>query len=371
MMKKYIVGGWVRDTLLGLKPNDRDFVIVGATASDVEYLLSIGYTQVGKDFPVFLSPEGEEYALARIERKVGLGYTGFEAETEGVSLKQDLSRRDLTINAIAYDPILEVYTDPFGGRKDLSDKILRHTSSAFSEDPLRVLRLARFYARLDGFIVHSSTKGLATVMVSNNELDQLSNDRIFMEFRKAFNGLNPCLFLAFLHSVGYLQKKLPEVNFLKIEQILDSIYEKATPAFVETFFWTKMLEGKNIPKNHRYEGLPLPVEIDSFINFMTQHGSNVKKLKKMKANEATDFLLSVNFKNKGGEDFLYKVTEYMILTGQLNQEDEDYILKLHDAFYSVEIPDVKKLVKEGKLKNEEIKSFVKNYHLEAVTKFLS
>ena len=157
-MKTYLVGGAVRDMLMGLEPKDRDYVVVGSSEAE---MMSLGYTKVGADFPVFLHPEtGDEYALARRERKTGKGYLGFVSEfTPDVTLEEDLSRRDLTINSIAIDTlflgednkpdgiIIPPVTDPFGGKDDLHNKILRHTSNAFEEDPVRVLRVARFCAR--------------------------------------------------------------------------------------------------------------------------------------------------------------------------------------------------------------------------------
>lgn len=192
-MKIYLVGGAVRDTLLGKEPSDRDYVVVG---SSPEEMLSLGYTQVGKDFPVFLHPETkEEYALARIERKVGVGYTGFDTDWKGVSLEQDLERRDLTINAMAKDLETGEIIDPFGGQKDLENGILRHVSPAFSEDPLRVFRVARFHAKY-GFTIASETYSLMLKLY--NELKTLPKERIWMEMEKALVTPNPSYFFYIL-----------------------------------------------------------------------------------------------------------------------------------------------------------------------------
>ena len=176
-MKTYLVGGAVRDTLLGKTVKDRDWVIVGATP---EQLLQLGYTAVGKDFPVFLHPQShEEYALARTERKIGSGYHGFSCDTgTHISLEQDLARRDLTINALAQDENGQII-DPYGGQADLTAKILRHVSPAFAEDPLRVLRVARFAARYadDGFSIAPETLDLMQQIVQQGELAHLSADR--------------------------------------------------------------------------------------------------------------------------------------------------------------------------------------------------
>src|SRR5690606_21146431 len=173
-MKTYLVGGAVRDELLGLPVSERDWVVVGARPED---LTSRGYTPVGKDFPVFLHPETkEEYALARTERKVGPGYHGFETRfSPDVTLEQDLERRDLTINAMARDPETGELIDPFGGQRDLEERWLRHVSPAFVEDPLRVLRVARFAARFAplGFRVAPETLALMRQIAAGGELDAL------------------------------------------------------------------------------------------------------------------------------------------------------------------------------------------------------
>lgn len=184
-MKTYLVGGAVRDTLLGLNPKDKDFVIVGATPEDVEDLVAQGFQRVGADFPVFLHPEtGDEYALARIERKVGTGYNGFEAFTSpDLTIEDDLRRRDLTINAMAMDLESGEIIDPFGGQEDLKNGVLRHVSEAFAEDPLRVLRVARFKARY-GFKLAKETYKLMYSLVESGELDHLTRERVWVEIEK-------------------------------------------------------------------------------------------------------------------------------------------------------------------------------------------
>ena len=176
MMKVYLVGGAVRDALLGLDVKDRDWVVVGAEAAD---LLAQGFRAVGQDFPVFLHPTThEEYALARTERKISKGYTGFQFYADkSVTLEQDLLRRDLTINAMAQDEHGNII-DPFGGQSDLQNKILRHVSAAFAEDPVRILRIARFAARY-GFTVAPETMQLMCDMVANGEVDALVAERVW------------------------------------------------------------------------------------------------------------------------------------------------------------------------------------------------
>ncbi len=210
-MQTYLVGGCVRDKLLGLPVKDRDWVVVGAGPDE---MLDLGFRPVGKDFPVFLHPETqEEYALARTERKAGRGYHGFTFYAEAdVTLEQDLARRDLTINAIAEDPDGHII-DPFNGQQDLQDRILRHVSPAFVEDPVRVLRIARFAARF-GFSIADETKALITKMIADGELDYLVPERVWQELYKALQSDQPSLFFTSLREVGALEILFPEVDRL-------------------------------------------------------------------------------------------------------------------------------------------------------------
>ncbi len=213
-MRIYLVGGAVRDRLLGLDVADRDFVVVGATPEEMR---AAGYRPVGKDFPVFLHPRTqEEYALARTERKTGRGYHGFAVDADpSVTLEQDLERRDLTINAMAIDERGEV-VDPFGGRRDLEQRLLRHVSPAFVEDPVRVLRVARFAARYAplGFRIADETRALMRRMVEDGEVDHLVAERVWAEMRKALAEPAPSAFLRALRDCGALRAILPEVDAL-------------------------------------------------------------------------------------------------------------------------------------------------------------
>ena len=211
-MENYLVGGAVRDALLGLEVKDRDWVVVGASP---EKLVALGYRQIGKDFPVFLHPDSsEEYALARTERKTSPGYSGFEFEySDAVTLEEDLLRRDLTINAIAQDAQGNII-DLFNGQQDLQDKILRHVSPAFSEDPVRVLRVARFAAKLDylGFKVADETRKLMQTMVDNGEVDALVKERVWAELDNALGERSPQVFFTVLRECGALKKLFPEID---------------------------------------------------------------------------------------------------------------------------------------------------------------
>ncbi|MDG2348227.1 MAG: multifunctional CCA tRNA nucleotidyl transferase/2'3'-cyclic phosphodiesterase/2'nucleotidase/phosphatase [Gammaproteobacteria bacterium] len=199
-MKIYKVGGAVRDELLGIEPKEIDWVVTGATPED---LLNAGYQQVGKDFPVFLHPvTKEEYALARIERKVDHGHRGFECFSEPtVTLEEDLKRRDLTINAIAKAED-GTMIDPYHGQKDIENKILRHVSSAFIEDPLRILRIARFAARLPSFKVAPETADLLKNMVSSGMLNELTPERVWKELKRALTEPAPENFFELLGACG-------------------------------------------------------------------------------------------------------------------------------------------------------------------------
>jgi len=210
-MQAYLVGGAVRDQLLGLTIKDRDWVVV---ASTIEQMIALGYQPVGKDFPVFLHPQThEEYALARTERKSAPGYKGFIIHADpDVTLEQDLSRRDLTINAIAQDQDGNLI-DPYHGQQDIKDKILRHVSPAFVEDPVRVLRIARFAARF-GFSIADETKVLIKQMIAAKELDHLVSERVWQELAKALASPQPSLFFTSLRETGALAIILPEVDQL-------------------------------------------------------------------------------------------------------------------------------------------------------------
>ena len=213
-MKTYLVGGAVRDRLLGLTPGDNDYVVVGGTP---EAMLSLGFKPVGRDFPVFLHPRtGEEHALARTERKSGRGHRGFVVDADpSVTLEQDLERRDFTINAIAQDEDGKLL-DPLGGTRDIEQRVLRHAGTAFVEDPLRVLRAARFMARfavLD-FSVAPETMALMRDMVDAGELAELVPERVWQELARALRSATPSAFLKTLRECGALAQVLPEVDAL-------------------------------------------------------------------------------------------------------------------------------------------------------------
>ena len=211
-MNTYLVGGAVRDALLGHPGADRDWVVVGSTP---EALVAQGFVPVGRDFPVFLHPDTrEEYALARTERKTARGYHGFAVHAApDVTLEQDLARRDLTINAIAQDAQGQ-RIDPYGGERDIQAKVLRHVTDAFREDPVRILRLARFAARFPDFTVAPETVTLMREMVENGEVDALVSERVWQELSRGLMATRPSRMLQVLRDCGALQRLLPEVDKL-------------------------------------------------------------------------------------------------------------------------------------------------------------
>ena len=251
-MQIYLVGGAVRDALLNRKVVERDYVVVGATP---EEMLSQGFTQVGKDFPVFLHPKTqEEYALARTERKSGKGYTGFVCDaSSSVTLEEDLLRRDLTVNAIAQDNLGNLI-DPYGGKKDLENRLLRHVSEAFSEDPLRVFRVARFatrYAYL-GFTIATETMALMQSMAQSGELSTLSAERVWQETKRSLLEKTPHVFFTVLHQAHGLNDW-----FTELERNVDSALET-----LKTAVDLEKVENESVVKDTGSE-TPLPESSDS------------------------------------------------------------------------------------------------------------
>ena len=212
-MRAWIVGGAVRDRLLGRPVNDRDWVVVGSTP---EAMAAAGYTPVGRDFPVFLHPQThEEHALARTERKSGRGYLGFTVlASPEVTLEEDLARRDLTINAIAEDPATGALVDPFNGQADLQQRVLRHVGPAFVDDPVRLLRLARLAARFADFSVAPETEALLAQMVASGEVDHLVPERVWQELARGLMEDRPDRMFDVLRQCGALRVLLPEVDRL-------------------------------------------------------------------------------------------------------------------------------------------------------------
>ena len=368
-MKKYLVGGYVRDRLMGLRAKDKDYVIVGASESDIKYLKSIGYKQVGIDFPVFLSPEGNEYALARTERKVGVGYNGFEVNTKGVTLEQDLYRRDITVNSIAYDPVLQIHIDPYGGKDDIKNKVLRHVSEHFKEDPLRVLRLARFATRYNDFTIHESTVTMCTEMVSTGELNHLVPDRVYVEFEKALSEEKPAKFLKTLANFGYYEKAFTKTLTRKVLELVDNISDNCTEAYKPYFIWSALLETEEVNKDSVLnEAIKMPVKYVKFSNYVKRFRDDIKTFRKKTPEEMGALLLEMNIRNNGGEEFLYKVLEYFILRREIDLELEDLIIKVYDRYTDTVLPDIEEMVKDGSLDKKDIRDFVQGLRITEIQK---
>ncbi len=251
-MQIFIVGGAVRDELLGRPSADRDYVVVGATP---EAMLAKGFRPVGKDFPVFLHPQShEEYALARTERKSGRGYHGFTFHAApDVTLEADLARRDLTINAMAKADDGSII-DPFAGQQDLQDKILRHVGPAFTEDPVRILRIARFAARFADFTIAPETAALMRQMVVDGEVDHLVAERVWQELAKGLMESRPSRMFEVLRECGALARLLPEVDALfGVPQRAD--YHPEIDAGIHTLMVIDQAARRGFPLTVRFAGL--------------------------------------------------------------------------------------------------------------------
>lgn len=263
----YLVGGAVRDQLLGLSSHDKDYVVVGASVPQME---ALGFVSVGKDFPVFLHPNTkQEYALARVERKIGKGYTGFSVDASAaVTLEEDLARRDLTINAMALDKSGKLI-DPFSGQDDLNNKVLRHTTEAFKEDPVRVLRIARFLARYGSdWTIHPATLELISEIKSAGELEHLVPERVWKETEKALGEKSPQLYFETLTGLGLF----PEIEAMQnIPQPAD--HHPEGDVFVHTMLVLKRAADLNFDLPTRFAALThdfgKPV---SFLKNQTLHG---------------------------------------------------------------------------------------------------
>lgn len=367
-MKKYIVGGFVRDRLLGIRPKDKDYVLVNANKKDIEYLKSIGFEQVGADFPVFIDKEGNEHALARTERKVGEGYNGFEVNTQGVTLAEDLYRRDLTINAIAYDPQFKAHVDPYNGKEDLKNKVLRHVSEHFAEDPVRVLRLARFRARYSDFEVHESTEKLVNLMVSRGDLAHLTKERVYVEFEKAFSEEVPVIFLKKLASWGAMDILLPGYN--PAFKMIEHISANCTPMYKEYYIWAELL-GTNTVLNNEFGQVKLPARFTKFHKYVQRYAEGIKGFRRSTPEEMVNILTEMNVKNNGGENYLYQVLEYFVLRKEIDLDLESLIIKVYDRFENTVIGDIEQMLKDGTIQPSEIRDFVKSKRVLEVKKIFS
>mgnify|MGYP003319950512 FL=1 len=303
-MKIYKVGGAVRDSLLGVKSADNDWVVIG---SSPEEMIAKGFKPIGKDFPVFLHPEtNEEYALARTEKKSGTGYHGFTFYFgEDVTLEDDLSRRDFTINAIAEDKEGNII-DPFNGQKDLDNKLFRHVSNAFYEDPLRAIRLARFhtYSHLKDFRIHDSTIKSVSDIVSNGEIAELSPERIWSETLKALKSPNPNIYFEKIISLD-----LKDPYFINLNTPLCDSHNNHEVRWSELQLNNNFELGDRLPLPNGYKNISDILKIMSVINV------NIKE------EDLISILIRSNFKKN--KDML----EELVTLPQL-KENKNFILRL-------------------------------------------
>lgn len=386
-MKVYLVGGAVRDKLLGIPVKEKDWVVVGSTPQEMR---DKGYKQVGKDFPVFINPKtGEEYALARTERKSGHGYTGFEFDTNpNVTLEEDLARRDLTINAIAQDED-GTLIDPFNGQEDIKNKKLRHVSDAFSEDPLRVLRVARFKANLKNFEITKETLQKIEKVIISNEMKYLTGERIWLELIKshdplrfffALKDISPETLLDIFPHATIKSNKQPSIDAYTGDIIHDEI-KYMTKEEVDRVFDRRMV-------NHPdYLDWPKYVQISYLLWQFVPPDS-----------KAMDVALeNISAPNECKE--LSKLLYFNLLVFELNEIEPDGLLRFikkldirkeerlknylmikkgeHDIYNKLLIEDLICDIKSFKLDNkdqnksgEEIQKIVENAHLEIVNKHL-
>ena len=350
-MQTYIVGGAVRDMIMGIKPKDTDYVIVGATAQDVEKLKAEGYKQVGADFPVFLNPwTSEEYALARIERKTGSGYLGFACETENVTLEQDLLRRDLTMNAIAYDPRTKKVIDPYNGAADIQKKIIRHVSEAFAEDPVRVLRVARFAARY-GFTVHESTNIMMQNMVKKGELNHLQRERVMQEMTKCINENGDIItFVKVLARCGAWQVLFPEIPAPNKEHqaIIHAAVTACASAQRLNYFTAALMVNLSVDEMEKLQArMVFPSVAYRFAKVAVLSYKVLGQFNKLKAVEVVEFFEKHSIINKGGEGFLMELNNFAFANGVMTRAMDDYVLKLFDLFYEVEAEPLIEAAKEA------------------------
>ena len=387
-MKVYLVGGAVRDKLLGIPVKEKDWVVVGSTPQEMR---DKGYKQVGKDFPVFINPKtGEEYALARTERKSGHGYTGFEFDTNpNVTLEEDLARRDLTINAIAQDED-GTLIDPFNGQEDIKNKKLRHVSDAFSEDPLRVLRVARFKANLKNFEITKETLQKIEEVIISNEMKYLTGERIWLELIKshdplrfffALKDISPETLLDIFPHATIKSDKQPSIDPYTGDITHDEI-KYMTKEEEDRVFDRRMVDHPD------YLDWPKYVQISYLLWLFVPPDSN-----------AMDVALeNISAPNECKE--LSKLLYFNVLVGfELNEIEPDGLLRFikkldirkeerlknyliikkgeHDIYNKLLIEDLICDIKSFKLDNkdqnksgEEIQKIVENAHLEIVNKHL-
>ena len=325
-MKIYLVGGAVRDQIMGLSVKDKDYVVVGSTS---EEMVKLGYKPVGKDFPVFLHPKThQEYALARTERKVSKGYKGFKVyASEEVTLEEDLQRRDLTINAIAKDKRGKFF-DPFGGIKDIKSRVLRHVSSAFVEDPIRVLRIARFSARFHKFKIHPKTEAILKQIIKNKEIETVASERVWSELAAGFLEKKSYLMFEVLNRCGALKILLPELDYPKNKNSIKKSLEYAAKfgysadVRAAIFFMYTYPIKPGIKCNEKiYLRLSVPNAVKKLTEKLIFNLPDLKQFKKLKPRQVLDLIYKMDlFRNPDILPDVMQIFEAYI-EGQLSQKN--------------------------------------------------
>ncbi len=353
----FLVGGAVRDVLLGIDPKDKDYVVVGMTE---EQMLQLGFEQVGKDFPVFLHPHTkEEYALARKERKTSSGYNGFAVETKDVTLEEDLFRRDLTINAMAISRNGEII-DPYDGKSDLANGILRHVSNHFCEDPVRILRIARFSARYN-FDIADTTKDLMSAMIENGEFDSLTAERVWKEFEKALSEKHLHRFFDALESINALEKVFGVSQFPE-KDYFNFIRSKTEDVFLSSLLHTFSQIDKNELEKWR-----LPSDEKTKIQNFTTWKDNSNFYKQLSTEEKLRFIQETRAlnDNQRGICIIEQVNLYQSwkFNQEKNKQHSEIFLRDLDSLKSLDYPSIIEESKKLKVKPSEL---VKHYQKECL-----
>ena len=337
-MQEFLVGGAIRDKILGIatESTEKDYVVVDSSPEEMK---SLGFRQVGKEFPVFLHPQSkEEYALARLERKVGKGYKGFEFNTsKSVTLEQDLSRRDLTINAIAQNKDGSgEYIDPFGGLDDIRARKLKHVSEAFTEDPVRILRTARFASRFNhlGFTIDSKTLDLMKMMVSSGEVDALTPERVFKEINLSMNSESPSIFFEVLIESGAYQRLFPMLDMTQAANLKLLDHENLTSE-VRLALWLYDQNPSNI--GLLCEHLKCPKDIQQIAELVSIWHNFVSDFLSHKPEEILNFYLKTDGLRR------QKRFELILDSFKYLNIDTSPIVELKNQLNSIKISDLKNI----------------------------
>ena len=340
-MQIFKVGGAIRDMLLGLPIEETDWLVIGATVKQMEFL---GYKQVGKSFPVFIHPvSGDEYALARKEQKIRKGHKGFKFEfDDDISLEEDLQRRDLTINAIAKDDRGNIY-DPIGGKKDLKKRCLRHISSAFVEDPLRVLRVARFMAKLAHlkFKLAPETLKLMQKIVRSGELATLSKERVWIELYKVLKTNTPMAFFETLQACGARSKLFPGIHKWALLACQQAVSLAKDP---EVRFAALMFQQKSFFRGLSFKAPKSYINLAKMVN---QNYQQVNTIKRLSSHELLNFLLKLDALRRPGRfDKFLLAAEAIYLShpgrakSRMEYMQKDYLLAVRENLASIDISDL-------------------------------